>query len=72
MIYKKSTDCWVRDEDYIMVLQQVGPEVFHRLVNFINLLVNGRVVEFWSLRACAHEGDWVYIVHLVLLSEYCS
>lgn len=71
-MYKKCADCWVRDVDYALVLQQVGHEVFHRLVNYICLLFHGGVVEFWSLHACTNEGDGAFIVHFILLSEYCS
>jgi len=62
----------VRDVDYTVVLEKVGFEVFHCLVNYICLFVNDGVVEFGSLHACAHEGDGMFVVHLVLLSEYYS
>jgi len=72
LLYKQCVECWVRDVDYASILQQVGSEVFHHLVNYICLLVNGGVVKFWSLHSCAHEGYGTFIIHLVLLSEYCS
>ena len=35
LFYKQCANFYVRDVDYVVFLQQVGPEVFHRLVNYI-------------------------------------
>ena len=45
LLYKQCLDWWVGDKDYAVVLQQVGLEVFHCLLNCISFLVNGKVVE---------------------------
>ena len=70
LLYEQCANCWVRDEDYIVVLQQVGPEVFQRLIHYIFLLINSELIEFWSLHAWAHEGYGTFVFHFVLLSEY--
>lgn len=53
-----------------MVFQQVGIEVFHYLVYFVCLFFNDGVIDFGSLHSCAHEGDGMFVIYLVLLIEY--
>lgn len=53
-----------------MILQKIGSEVFHLLVDHISLFINGGIVKHRSLQVGTHEGYGSLITLIIFLRKH--